>query len=240
LELSGTEVAGLVEPDDVEAKEEEVFAAVIAWGKAKEAGRKAELDRLLPLVRFPLMADAPSVIMAEPLVSEHPLALQLMYEASPGFAKSENAAVCPRLRHRGGAPAPAAPTPALLGRLKLPAGAPAGKVRAALNKKYGNGNLPIHHALRDAATGPELVRAMLDAGGEAMLAVPGLNGLLPLHWAACLSRSAAVVALLLARGPAGALRAEIASGHTPLALAEAGNDGPAAAEIAALLRAAMQ
>jgi hypothetical protein len=148
------------------------------------------------------------------------------------------------LRPRGwgqaAAAAPAAPTPALLGRLKLPARAPAGRVRAALNKKDRDGGLPIHHALGDPATGLELVRAMLDAGGEAMLGVPGWGKYLPLHYAAWYSRSPAVVALLLARGPAGAVRAESAGGHTPLAMAEAGNKGPAAAEIKALLRAAMQ
>jgi hypothetical protein len=178
--------------------------------------------------------------MAEPLVSQHPLGIQLMYEASPGFAKSEKAADCPRLRHRGGALGQAARNPELLGRLGLPAGAPPEKVRAALNKKDGDGDLPIHDALYDEGTGPELIRAMLDAGGEAMLAVSGKAKCLPLHWAARFSPSPAVVALLLARGSAGALRAKDGGGYTPLALAERHNRGPAAAEIAALLRAAMQ
>ena len=80
---------------------------------------------------------------------------------------------------------------------------------------------------------------MIDAGGEAMLAVPGNGKSLPLHVAAWHSPSPAVVALLLARGPAGALRAEDEYGHTPLYLAERGNDGPGAAEIKALIRAAM-
>jgi hypothetical protein len=61
----------------------------------------------------------------------------------------------------------------LLRLLKLPAGAPAGAVRAALNAPGGNGDLPIHRALHDKVTGPELVRAMLDAGGEAMLTAGG-------------------------------------------------------------------
>ena len=99
--------------------------------------------------------------------------------------------------------------PELLGRLKLPAGAPpAGQVRAALNKKDGRGNLPIHLALNDEATGPELVCAMLDAGGEAMLGVRSGQKCLPIHWAARYSSFPAVVALLLARGPAGSARAE--------------------------------
>jgi hypothetical protein len=137
----------------------------------------------------------------------------------------------------------------LLQLLRLPAGAPAGVVHAALNTKDWAGDLPIHDALRDAATGPELVHAMLDAGGEAMLAVPGSGKWLPLHRAASHSRSPAVVEILLARGPAGAARATThrpglfagpgAAGRTPLALAEEFNTGPAVAEIKALLRAAM-
>jgi ankyrin repeat protein len=131
----------------------------------------------------------------------------------------------------------------LLALLELAAGAPAEKVRAALNQKDGHGDLPIHHALwhmAPAATGPELVRAMLDAGGEAMLAVPGLSKRLPLHHAADNSRFPAVVALLLARGPAGAARAKDEDGHTPLDFAEHANTGPGAEEIKALLRAAMR
>jgi hypothetical protein len=47
----------LVELDDLEAKEEEVFAAVMGWVKEDAAGWQAELGRLLvPLVRFPMMA----------------------------------------------------------------------------------------------------------------------------------------------------------------------------------------
>ena len=138
----------------------------------------------------------------------------------------------------------AARNPELLGRLKLPAGAPAGAVRAALNKKDGDGNLPIHRALWLEATGagPELVRAMLDAGGEAMLGVPGDYKRVPLHCAARSSPFPAVVALLLARGPAWATRAKSATGGggTPLAVAERFNTGPGAEEIKALLRAAMQ
>jgi hypothetical protein len=96
--------------------------------------------------------------------------------------------------------------PELLGLLTLPAGAVAGVVRGRLDKPDGGGDLPIYRALRVGAS-PELVRAVLDAGGEAMLAAPGLWEHLPLHCAAFHSRSPAVVALLLARGPAGAARA---------------------------------
>jgi hypothetical protein len=97
LVLSGAEVAGRVESDDVEAKEEEVFAAVIAWVKAEEAGRKAELDRLLPLVRFPLMQEPATAMMAEPLVRQHALFGELLLETHPEFSKCVEAASCPRL-----------------------------------------------------------------------------------------------------------------------------------------------
>jgi hypothetical protein len=103
-----------------------------------------------------------------------------------------------------------------------------------------NENLPIHVAMRDVATGPELVRSMLDAGGDAMLGVPGFCKRLPLNIAADNSSSPAVVVLLLARGPARAARAENANRRTPLACAEHYNTGPAAEEIKALLQAAMQ
>ena len=123
--------------------------------------------------------------------------------------------------------------------LGLPAYATPAAVRAALNKKDWAGALPIHNALRAAATGPELVRAMLDAGGEAMLGVPDDNyKYLPLHCAAQYSRSPAVVEILLARGPPGAARAKDSYGRTPLDLAGL-NESPAAEEIKALLRAAI-
>jgi hypothetical protein len=166
--------------------------------------------------------------------------MQLIYETNPDFAKSEKAAGCPWLRHRGGgAAAQAAGNPELLTLLELPAGAPAEKVRAALNKKIGGGNLPIHHAMHSKANSPELVRVMLDAGGDAMLAVPNSGKVLPLHCAACNSFPA-VVEILLAHGPAGSARAETVDGATPLRLAERHNTGPGAAEIKALLQAAMR
>jgi len=69
LQLPVAALAPLVESDDVATPEEFIFAAVMAWVKEDEAGRKAELDQLLPLVRFPLMTKAPLLMMAEPLVA---------------------------------------------------------------------------------------------------------------------------------------------------------------------------
>ena len=54
--------------------------------KEDEAGRKGELARLLPLVRFPMMADAPMLVNAERLVAKHPLALELLQETHQVFA----------------------------------------------------------------------------------------------------------------------------------------------------------
>ena len=54
----------MIESDDLQMKEGEVFEAVLSWVKEDETGRKAELDRLLPLVRFPLMPMAPLLMMA--------------------------------------------------------------------------------------------------------------------------------------------------------------------------------
>jgi hypothetical protein len=63
--------------------------------------------------------------------------------------------------------------------------------------------------------------------------VSGFGKFLSLHWAADNAAFSVVVALLLARGPTTA-------GFTPLVKAEACTMGPGAAEIKALLRAAMR
>jgi hypothetical protein len=103
LKLPVTEVVAYVESDELECPEEDVFAAVMAWVKKDEAERKGELSRLLPLVRFPMMADAPLLMKAEPVVvAQHPLAFELLSEAHPAFARSADTAVCPRLRPRRG------------------------------------------------------------------------------------------------------------------------------------------
>ena len=102
--------------------------------------------------------------------------------------------------------------------------------------------MPIHRLLGDGDPGPGLVRAMLDAGGDAMLGVTDNNKFLPLHLAAYGLKNAdgpAVVELLLARGPPWSATSD-ACGCTPLFYAERSNKGPVAEEIAALLRAAMR
>ena len=79
----------------------------MAWVKEDEAARKGELGRLLPLVRFPMMAKPGPVIMAEPMVAQHTLAFQLHYETTEDFAESAQAAECPRRRPRTGQRLPA-------------------------------------------------------------------------------------------------------------------------------------
>jgi hypothetical protein len=74
MRLAVGEVISVVESDELEVPEEDVFAAVMSWVKEDEVGRQEELGRLLPLVRFTTMQEAPLLMMAEPLVAQHPLA----------------------------------------------------------------------------------------------------------------------------------------------------------------------
>jgi hypothetical protein len=69
LEPPVSEFVSFVASDDLEASEEVVFEAVLAWVKEDEATRKTELDRLLPLVRFPRMKEPATAMQAEPLVA---------------------------------------------------------------------------------------------------------------------------------------------------------------------------
>jgi hypothetical protein len=113
LQLPAAEMASCVESDDLVVREEAVLAAVLAWVKEDEAGRQAELGRLLALVRFPMMEAPAPAIMEEPLIAGHPLAAQLIYETHQHFGRSAQAATCPRLRPRkgqrlGGTPPPPA------------------------------------------------------------------------------------------------------------------------------------
>ena len=80
---------------------------------------------------------------------------------------------------------------------------------------------------------------MLEAGGEAMLGVPGNSIPLPRHFGAWKSTRLAVVGLLVARGPAGVARARNSYGRAPVVCAEH-NTGPAVGKIKALLLAAIQ
>jgi hypothetical protein len=107
LALPVAEVVLFAESDDLASPEEDIFGAVMAWVKEDEAARKGELDRLLPLIRFLMMAKPGTAIMAEPLVAGHPLAFNMLYETTIEFAESAQAAACPRRRPRQGQRLPA-------------------------------------------------------------------------------------------------------------------------------------
>ena len=97
LQLPVSELASLLESDNLESPEEDVFAAVMAWVKEDAAARKGELGRLLPLVRFPMMAAPGLLMMAEPLVvARQPLAMQLMSETTAGFTEVRRTPSWPR------------------------------------------------------------------------------------------------------------------------------------------------
>ena len=86
-------VASLVDRDEVDAAEEEVFGAVVRWVQEDEGARVGALDRLLPLVRFPMMTSTADAAAAEPLFAGHRLCAELLAECS---AELEEAPVCRR------------------------------------------------------------------------------------------------------------------------------------------------
>ena len=102
LEAEAEAVASLVDRDELAVAEEEVFDAVVRWVKADEVARTGALDRLLPLVRFPLMKPVIAPLVAEPLFMQHLLAAQLLVECHPEFGLSAAAAGCRRLQPRRG------------------------------------------------------------------------------------------------------------------------------------------
>ena len=56
------------------------------------SGGVGPVGRLLPLVRFSMMAKPGLVMMSEPLMAGHPLAFQLHLETTKDFAGSARAA----------------------------------------------------------------------------------------------------------------------------------------------------
>ena len=94
-------VASLVDRGEVNAAEEGVFGAVMRWVKEDDRMRTGALDRLLPLVWFPMMASI-EPMMAKPLFMQHPLGTQLAFECVQSFADSAAATGCRRLQPRKG------------------------------------------------------------------------------------------------------------------------------------------
>ena len=118
VELSSEAVAGLIGSDDLDVAEEAVVAAVRVWFEHDAAGRAGDLKSLVPLIRWPLLPvvtrlglwEEPLLVHVMQLDDEScQLALRLMLECSPDFAKSDAAAACPRLKRRKGSVLPVPP-----------------------------------------------------------------------------------------------------------------------------------
>lgn len=120
LELPRDAVAKVIGSDDLPADEEAVLAAVRAWFNHDVGGRQGSLQTLLPLVRWPLLpVDAQLRLSKEPLLKRlmrldddtaQTLGMDLLLECSAGYAQSEAAAVCVRLKRRKGTRARVSPT----------------------------------------------------------------------------------------------------------------------------------
>jgi N-acetylneuraminic acid mutarotase len=81
--LQAHQLASVLESDGLNMAEEDVFAAVLAWVRADLPARRACLDALWPLVRFPLMSSAflTQVVEHEELLVRHKLGSSLLAEA---------------------------------------------------------------------------------------------------------------------------------------------------------------
>ena len=82
-----------------------MFGAVVRWVKADEGARANDLDKLLSLVRFAMMA-LTAAAEAEPLFVGHRLCAELLAECELDFDKE---AVCRRLPPRVGRRHPRSP-----------------------------------------------------------------------------------------------------------------------------------
>jgi hypothetical protein len=109
LELPCEAVVEVIGSDDLAVEEAAVLAAVRAWFDHDGAGRAGSLKVLLPLVRWPLLPvetqlqlwNEQMLVRAQQLDDEaSTLGLRMMLECSVGFAASDAAAACPRLKRR--------------------------------------------------------------------------------------------------------------------------------------------
>jgi hypothetical protein len=109
LELSCEAVVEVIGSDDLAVEEAAVVSAVRAWFDHDGAGRAGSLKVLLPLVRWPLLPvetqlqlwNEQMLVRAQQLDDEaSTLGLRMMLECSVGFAASDAAAACPRLKRR--------------------------------------------------------------------------------------------------------------------------------------------
>jgi hypothetical protein len=117
LELPCAAVAEVIGSDDLPVEEAAVLAAVRAWSDHDAASHlpHVSLEVLLPLVRWPLLpVETQLQLSREPLlqcmVARAPqLGMQLLTECIVGFAASDAAAACPRLKWREGTVLPVLP-----------------------------------------------------------------------------------------------------------------------------------
>jgi hypothetical protein len=118
LELSCEAVAEVIGSDDLAVEEAAVVAAVRAWFDHDVAGRAGSLTVMMGLVRWPLLpVEAQLKLSKEPLFhrmvlqgpGDRALGMELLLECSAGFAGSDAAAACPRLKQRKGTVPPVPP-----------------------------------------------------------------------------------------------------------------------------------
>ena len=118
VELPREAVAELIGSDDLPCAEEAVVAAVRAWFDHDAAGRAGALKSLVPLIRWSLLPVAAQLqLKSEPLMMSMlkqddeclELGVSLLLECNSGFAKSDGAAACPRLKRRKGSVEPVSP-----------------------------------------------------------------------------------------------------------------------------------
>ena len=111
LGLPSETVAQLIGSDDLPVKEEAVLAALTAWFEHDQAGRKVSLMALVPLIRWPLLpSEIKLKLSQEPLLrlmirqddQSCEVGMKLLLECTADFAASDDAASCPRLKHRKG------------------------------------------------------------------------------------------------------------------------------------------
>ena len=111
LELPCEAIAEVIGSDGLPVQEELVVAALRAWFDHDAAGRQSALKVLVPLVRWPLLPvearlklwQERLILRAQQLDDEAgTLVARMLLECAVGFAESNAAAACPRLKRRKG------------------------------------------------------------------------------------------------------------------------------------------
>jgi hypothetical protein len=115
LELPCEAVAEVIGSEDLAVEEAAVLGAVRAWFDHDAADRQASLPALVPLVRWPQLPVRTRLSLSQEALLQRMmrlndetriLGMELLLECSVGFAESDAAAACPRLKRRKGAVLP--------------------------------------------------------------------------------------------------------------------------------------